>query len=137
MDSYRHSAPVVDTDHYMYWLRDVVSQKGATLVTARVSGDLLAQEDALLKQYSAVSIVNATGLSAIELAGDETVYPLRGALIRVVNDGKRFPKVTEALAVGIDDAHKGEHELVFIVPRNDRILILGGKSCRSHEISVP
>ncbi|EPS99473.1 hypothetical protein FOMPIDRAFT_1086801, partial [Fomitopsis schrenkii] len=126
VDSYRHLAPVVDTDHYMYWLRDVVSQKGATLVTGRVSGDLLAQEDALLKNYGAVAIVNATGLSAIELAGDETVYPLRGALIRVVNDGKRFPKVTEALAVGIDDAHKGEQELVFIVPRNDKTLILGG-----------
>ena len=128
VDSYRHLSPVVDTDHYMYWLRDTVSQKGATLVTGRISGDLLAQEDALLEQYDAVAIVNATGLSAVELAGDETVYPLRGALIRVVNDGKRFPKVTEALAVGIDDAHKGEQELVFIVPRNDKILILGGKS---------
>ena len=110
----------------MYWLRDTVSQKGATLVTGCVSGNLLAQEDALLKQYNAIAIINATGLSAFELAGDKTVYPLRGALIRVVNDGKRFPKVTEALAVGIDEAHKGEQELVFIVPRNDEILILGG-----------
>ena len=127
VDSYRHLSPVVDTDQYMYWLRDIVSQKGATFVTGRVSGDLLEQEDDLLSQYGAVAIVNATGLNAIELAGDDTVYPLRGALIRVVNDGKRFPKVAEALAVGIDDAHKNEQELIFIVPRNDEILILGGQ----------
>ena len=112
----------------MYWLCDTVSQKGATLVTGRVSGDLLGQEDALLKQYHVIVIVNfVTGLSAFELAGDETLYPLRGALIRVVNNGKRFPKVTEALAVSIDEAHKHEQELVFIVPRKDKILILGGK----------
>ncbi|KZT65247.1 nucleotide-binding domain-containing protein [Daedalea quercina L-15889] len=126
VDSYRHLAPVVDTDHYMVWLRNLVSRKGATLITGRISGDLLTQERDLLDEYSCIAIVNATGLSAVELAGDETVYPLRGALIRVVNDGKRFPRVTEALAVGIDDAHKGEQELVFIVPRNDRVLILGG-----------
>ncbi|KAH9832042.1 FAD dependent oxidoreductase [Rhodofomes roseus] len=126
VDSYRHLAPVVDTDQYMIWLRDLVTQKGATLVTERISGDLLSQEDELLASYGAHAIVNATGLSATELARDETVYPLRGALIRVVNDGKRFPKVTEALAVGIDDAHRDEQELVFIVPRNDNVLILGG-----------
>ena len=105
VDSYRHLAPVVDTDHYMVWLQSLVSRKGATLITGRISGDLLDQEHELLEEYGAIAIVNATGLSAVELAGDETVYPLRGALIRVVNDGKRFPKVTEALAVGIDDAH--------------------------------
>ncbi|KAH9922742.1 uncharacterized protein B0H18DRAFT_1120744 [Fomitopsis serialis] len=99
VDSYRHLAPVVDTDHYM---------------------------DKLLSKYGAHAIVNATGLSAVELAGDETVYPLRGALIRVVNDGKSFPKVTEALAVGIDDAHRDEQDLVCIVLRNDNVLILGG-----------
>ena len=127
VDSYRHLSPVVDNDHYMYWLRDTVSQKGATLVAGCVSGDLLAQEDTLLKQYHAIAIVNATGLSTFELSGDDTLYPLCGALIRVVNDGKSFPKVTEALAVSIDEVHKHEQELVFIVPRKDKILILGGK----------
>ncbi|KZS99979.1 FAD dependent oxidoreductase [Laetiporus sulphureus 93-53] len=126
IDSYCHDAPVIDTDHYMIWLRALVEAKGAELITARVSGDLLTQEDELLAKYRASAIVNATGLDAWETADDKTVYPLRGALIRVVNDGTKFPKVTEALAVGIDDAHREGQDLVFIVPRNDNILILGG-----------
>ncbi len=44
------------------------------------------------------------------------------ALIRLVNDGKRFPKVTEALAVTHDNELSSEHEdIVFIVPRNDNV----------------
>lgn len=62
--------------------------------------------------------------TSIRLAADPTVYPLRGALIRVINDGKKFPKVTQALGVTFD-AERGQ-EIVFIVPRNDNILILGG-----------
>jgi D-amino-acid oxidase len=92
-----------------------------------VTGDLRDQEDSLLETYGASAIVNATALSGFELAGDETVYPLRGALIRVVNDGKKFPQVTEALCVTHDDAHGPVDDIVFIVPRNDRTLILGGK----------
>ncbi|KAF9487870.1 nucleotide-binding domain-containing protein [Pleurotus eryngii] len=127
VDSYRHLAPVIDTDHYMTWLRYIVSKKGARLVTAKISGDLLAQEDRLLAKYNATAIINCTGLSGYETAADKTVLPLRGALIRVINDGKKFPKVTEALCVSHDDTHGDEAEdIVFIVPRNDRTLILGG-----------
>ena len=68
-------------------------------------------------------------LGGFELAADKTVYPLRGALIRVVNDGSRFPIVKEALVVAHDYAKRDEDGgIVFIVPRNDRTLILGGKS---------
>ena len=83
------------------------------------------EEDALIAEYSADAIVNATGLSSDILAADPTVYPLRGALIRVINDGKRFPKVKEALAV--TQGGGKDNGIVFIVPRNDRILILGGE----------
>lgn len=113
----------------MTWLRYTVSKKGARLVTAKISGDLLAQEDKLLAKYNATAIINCTGLNAYETAADKTVLPLRGALIRVINDGKKFPKVTEALCVSHDDTHGADAEdIVFIVPRNDRTLILGGKS---------
>lgn len=112
----------------MNWLRSVLASKGAEFVTRRVSGDLLDQETELLKKYDAHAIVHATGLGGHELAGDDSVYPLRGALIRVVNDGTKFPKVNEALVVAHDVAKRDEDGgIVFIVPRNDRILILGGK----------
>ena len=66
---------------------------------------------------------------AFEAAADKTVYPLRGALIRVVNDGTKFPKVNEALVVANDYEKRDEDGgIVFIVPRNDKTLILGGKS---------
>jgi D-amino-acid oxidase len=111
----------------MTWLRFTVACRGGQFVTGRINGDLCDQEDTLLKTYGASAIVNATGLSGFELAGDKTVYPLRGALIRVVNDGSKFPRVTEALCVTHDDAHGAVDDIVFIVPRNDRTLILGGE----------
>lgn len=44
-------------------------------------------------------------------------------MIRVINDGKDFPQVQSALAIAADVAHENE---VFIVPRNDKILVIGG-----------
>lgn len=112
----------------MFWLRDLIAGKGAHFVTAKITGDLLQNEEKLLVQYNVDVIVNATGLGALDLAADSTVYPLRGALIRVINDGKRFPKVTEALCVSHDDTQGSDIEdIVFIVPRNDQTLILGGE----------
>ncbi len=112
----------------MFWLRNLVAAKGGKLVTERISGDLLEHEDELLAAYDAQYIINATGLGAFEAAADKTVYPLRGALIRVVNDGSKFPKVTEALVVANDYSKRDDDGgIVFIVPRNDQTLILGGK----------
>ena len=113
----------------MMWLQDLVAAKGGKLVTQRISGDLLANEDELLQMHDAQVILNATGLGGFELAADKTVYPLRGALIRVVNDGTRFPIVKEALVVAHDyEKRDDDGGIVFIVPRNDQTLILGGKS---------
>ncbi|KAF8902171.1 FAD dependent oxidoreductase [Mucidula mucida] len=126
VDAYQHLAPVIDTDACMHWLRFVLVCKGAVMETRRINGDLLDQEEELLSEYGADAIVNATGLAGLELAGDASVYPLRGALIRVVNDGSKFPKITEALAVTHDDTRGEDEDIVFIVPRNDNTLILGG-----------
>lgn len=65
-DSYQHKAPAIDTDAYLVFLRELVLQKGATLVTGRISGDLLASEDSLLATYDADVIVNASGLASWE-----------------------------------------------------------------------
>jgi len=52
------------------------------------------------------------------------VYPLRGAILRVRNDGLRFPRVLEAHCVA--QAEPGDDQsFVFIVPRGDEMLILG------------
>jgi D-amino-acid oxidase len=122
VDAYEHLSPIIDTDRAMSWLMGFVKGKGATFVTETISGDLVDIEQQLLSRFDADVIVNATGLAGSELAGDDSCYPIRGALIRVINDGQDFPKVKDALII----AAEGEHEIVFIVPRNENILLIGG-----------
>ena len=124
-DAYEHLAPIIDTDQCMAWLMELVRAKGATMITETIHGDLLELEDELRERYDVDVIVNATGLAGAELAGDETCYPLRGALIRVINDGKQFPKVDTALTIGADAA-RDTTEIIFLLPRNDNILLIGG-----------
>lgn len=122
VDAYEHLSPIIDTDQAMSWLMDFVKSKGATFLTETITGDLLDQEDDLLERFEVDVIVNATGLAGTELAGDNTCYPIRGALLRVINDGTNFPKVKDALIITADTVN----EIVFIVPRNDNILLMGG-----------
>lgn len=124
VDAYEHLAPVIDTDRCMEWLMLLVQSKGVKFHTETIAGDLFSQEQELLSRFAADVVLNCTGLSALSLAGDKTCYPLRGALIRVVNDGTDFPKVESSLAITADAAQ--DNEIVFIVPRNDNILLIGG-----------
>ena len=135
IDAYEHLAPVIDTDQAMGWLTRLVEQKGAKLVTETIVGDLFGQELSLRAKYKADIIVNATGLAATELAGDTSCYPIRGGLLRVINDGVDFPKIDQALT--INAAVHESNEIVFIVPRNDNILLLGGiAEPNEHQLSL-
>jgi D-amino-acid oxidase len=123
-DAYSHLAPMIDTDRYMRWLSDQVRKAGCRVIERKLSGVLADQAEALCRDYKVGALVNCTGLGARELAGD-AVYPLRGALIRVKNDGHAMPRITEAHCV----AHQGsgdEPGFIFIVPRGDDMLVLGG-----------
>ena len=68
-------------------------------------------------------VINCAGLGSRELASDP-MFPLRGALVRLVNDGKNFPKITRSYCVSHDDV-TSDQEIVFIVPRGENRLILG------------
>ncbi|KAH8754541.1 FAD dependent oxidoreductase [Diaporthe sp. PMI_573] len=124
VDAYEILSPQIDTDVAMEWLMQLVAAKGAIIVTEEIQEDLLLIEDSLRARFCADAIVNCTGLGSATVANDESCYPLRGAMIRVINDGKDFPKVKAALAVSADAA--SDNEMVFIVPRNYSILYLGG-----------
>ena len=123
VDAFQHLSPVIDTDRAMAFLMELVQSKGAKLVTGTVEGDLFAQEAELRKTYSADVIVNTTGLGARELIGDGHVYSGRGGLLRVLNDGQAFLEIEHAMVVNTRDPE--DYDIVFIVPRNDDILILG------------
>ena len=136
VDAYEYLAPIIDTDQSMRWLTELVERKGAKLVTKTIVGDLFHQEGHLRAEYSADAIVNATGLAGTELAGDGTCYPIRGGLIRVINYGSDFAKLDHALTITADAVHDS-NEIVFIVPRNDNILLVGGiAEPNQHELAL-
>ncbi len=99
IDAYEVLSPLIDTDKALSRITKLVEDKGATLVVGSVTGDLLPQEQALLTNYRADAIVNASGLGSFTLANDDKVYPLRGAVLRLLNDGQKFEKIKKALVV--------------------------------------
>ena len=123
-DAYTHLAPMVDTDRYMRWLLDRAREAGCAIEQRRVVGSLRGQEEALAREYGAEAIVNCTGLGAGELAEDP-MSPLRGALIRIKNDGRAMPRLTRAHCIAHDD-EGAERGFLFIVPRGDDRAVLGG-----------
>ncbi|PQE21175.1 FAD dependent oxidoreductase protein [Rutstroemia sp. NJR-2017a BBW] len=129
VDAYELLAPITDTDKAMSWLTKLVTDKEAKRISEAIHGDLLDCEDQLRARFNADVIINTTGLAAQELASDSSCYPIRGAVIRVINDGARFPKVDAALSISADIlSEHTSNEIIFIVPRSDRILLLGGVS---------
>ncbi|AVH61431.1 MULTISPECIES: FAD-dependent oxidoreductase [Streptomyces] len=125
VDAYTHLAPVIDTEAYMDWLLARVLTAGATLVQGMIDSGLVTHEQDLLRRYDADVIVNCAGLGAMFLSPDASMYPLRGALFHVRNDDRMFPRITTAHLMAHDDAHPGQN-MVFVVPRNDTTLVLGG-----------
>lgn len=123
-DAYAHMAPMVDTDRYMAWLLSEAHAKGCDIRQGRITGRLRDQEGALKRRFRADVIVNCSGLGAAELSG-EPMYALRGALVRVKNDGVRMPRITQAHCVSHDES-RNEQDIVFIVPRGTDMLVLGG-----------
>ena len=51
--------------------------------------------------------------------------PLRGAIIRIKNDGRAMPRLTQAHCISHDDAD-ADRGFLFIVPRGDDRAVLGG-----------
>jgi D-amino-acid oxidase len=123
-DAYTYLAPMVDTDVYLSWLLDQAKNAGCEIVQARIDGDLAEQEPDVLAAFDATAIVNCTGLGSIALTG-EAMYPLRGALVYAHNDGRSMPPITSAHCMAYDHTVGGQN-MVFIVPRGNDRLVLGG-----------
>jgi D-amino-acid oxidase len=124
VDAYAFIAPMIDTDVYMGWLRRQVEAAGVTITQRRIDGRLADQEASLRLEFGAGAIVNCTGLGSAEMHGAQ-MYPLRGALVRAINDGSCMPKVTEAHCVSHPEGSTAQ-DMVFIVPRGENMLLLGG-----------
>lgn len=125
VDAYAHLAPMIDTDQYTTWLREQVTSLGVPIIAKRITGRLAVEEQNLRNAYRVDAVVNCAGLASDELHGAPT-YPLRGALVRVLNDGSRIPRIEQAHCVSHDERHGDEQDIVFIVPRGENLVVLGG-----------
>ncbi|OPD54062.1 FAD-dependent oxidoreductase [Bacillus anthracis] len=123
-DAYSLLAPMIDTDIYMKWLEKKVRKANCEIIQEKIVGNLEQQERKLKDEYQVDMIVNCTGLGAIDLTEDE-MYPLRGSLVRVVNNGHHFPKLDEAYCISHDGISE-DPGFIFILPRGENMLLLGG-----------
>jgi len=123
-DAYSYLAPMIDTDRYMAWLLTRATAAGCRIHRERIAGNLIDGEQQILDRHDADLIVNCAGLGARELTGD-AVYPLRGALVHLRNDGRHIPRITTAHCMSYDHTPGGQN-MVFIVPRGRDRLVLGG-----------
>jgi len=102
------NAPVVTMPVYLKWLETRVQALGGTIETRGVTS-----LEGLLLEASLV--VNCTGLAARELAKDDTLYPVRGQIVRVApGHANRFVQAGGRLT-----------PLAYIIPRPD-CTVLGG-----------
>jgi D-amino-acid oxidase len=123
-DAYTHLAPMVDTDVYLPWLLGEVRRAGCCVVEGKVTGPLAQRVEALARDYRAHAVVNCAELGAREL-GDRSVFPVRGALVRVRNDGRAMPRLTQAHCVS-HDGSETDRGFLFVVPRGEDLAVLGG-----------
>lgn len=105
---YRFEVPLIETPIYMQWLRDQVEAAGIPMLTQTINS-----LDEIPSDYD--GIVNCTGLGAVTLVGDATMYPIRGQIVKVESG-----HVDRFL---FDEEHPIQP--IYIIPRTDGT-ILGG-----------
>lgn len=128
VDAYEFTSPVIDTDRALAKFHQLIVAKGAKFKQYEVKGKLVDEESGLLKVHEADAIVNATGFGAREVAGDADMYPLRGAVWRFYNPDHAPDRVKTALVVSATEDEEKLSKFIFIIPRNDNIVIAGGFS---------
>ncbi len=99
----RFVAPAVEMEIYLPWLEDRFRSAGGIVERRAVRS---------LDEADAPAVVNATGLAAGALCGDDAVYPVRGQVVLVANPG---------LTTSVRD----EENSTYIHPRT-RDVVLGG-----------
>jgi D-amino-acid oxidase len=103
-DGWRLHLPVVDMPRYLPWLLGRLQTAGGTIT-----------RHALTALPTAPLVVNCSGLAARALAGDVSVTPVRGQVVRVAQDG-----IDEWLLDQSDP-----QRLVYVVPREHEVVVGG------------
>jgi len=105
----RATLPVIVTPTYLAWLRAKAAALGVSFVNQTVT-------DLATLNGTADVIVVAAGIRGGELlGGDQSVYPIRGQVVRLANPG-----LTEWL---LDDENPGG--ITYVLPRLDDVVVGG------------
>lgn len=114
-DGVAFTVPVVEMPVYLGYLVARLGRAGGTTEQRRIT---------TLDEAMAISpvVVNCAGLGAAALAGDATLSPIRGQVVRVANPG-----LTRFL---LDDHHP--QGVTYVVPRS-RDVVLGGTAQQGSE----
>lgn len=96
---------VIDPTVYLGWLRDELERGGVTMVERHLTslGEV------------AGDVVNATGLGAVSLVGDDRMYPIRGQVVAVT---------APTVDTGVSD-ESDQERIAYLWPRPSEV-ILGG-----------
>ena len=108
VDGYAFSAPVIEMPRYLPYLVGRFQQLGGTIVRREVRYLEEALADALV-------VVNCTGLGARTLLGDESMFPVRGEVLRVA------PPPMDRFVLDENEARG----MAYVIPRGGDC-ILGG-----------
>jgi D-amino-acid oxidase len=117
----RAVVPVISTSHYMAWLRRKVEGLGVKFVQGTV-----ASIDELADQSNAEAVVVAAGLGSGALLGDDSMFPIRGQIVRLANPG-----LTEWI---VDDDFPGG--MTYVVPRRGDIVCGGVAEAGSWDAEI-
>ena len=117
VDGFGFTAAVIDMSRYLEWLLSRAKALGVTVVVRRLSTVDDAVGDA---------VVNCTGLGARELAGDASMVPVRGQVVRLANPG-----LIEWLLDEEDPAG-----MTYVVPRHDDV-VCGGTADEGADSGEP
>jgi D-amino-acid oxidase len=101
---------VIDSSVYLSFLLNQVISRGIEIQVRKVES----LDDFI---YSDSYVINCTGLGSRELLGDESVYPIRGQVVRVRSNYQSTPECV------IDE--NGRRSVCYVVPRSNDVL-LGG-----------
>jgi len=106
---WRYTIPVVDMRRYLRYLTDRLARAGVQVEITTVSSfDEVADE--------ARAIVNCTGLASRDLVPDKDLYPIRGQLVVVKNNG---------VDSFFQDNTAGGEDLTYFLPHGDHV-VMGG-----------
>lgn len=108
-EAYRLTLPVIDVPVFMPYLLNQLQRAGARFIIEE-----LASPAALFPAYDLV--VNCTGVWARQFVNDETVFPIRGQVVRL--------KLPDGLRTSTRLVQK-EDRFTLVLPRTDD-LVLGG-----------